>query len=251
MQPAEMKVGELAKQTGISVRTLHYYDEIGLLSPSRRTPAEHRLYTASDIVRLQQIMSLRQLGFSLEEIRDCLERPAFSLHRVIQLHMARLKEQIELSGRLLSRLEAIARDLHSAESVSVETLIQTIEVIGMFEKYYTPDQLEAIKQRAELLGEEQIRQAEAQWQELIAQVRAEMEKGIDPASESMQVLARRWMELVRQFTGGNPEIERSLNAMYQQEEPEAASRGAVDSAVFEYMGRAIALSNGSPENELH
>jgi DNA-binding transcriptional MerR regulator len=241
MKPTAMKVGEIAKQTGISVRTLHYYDEIGLLSPSHRTPADHRLYTASDIERLQQIVSLRQLGFSLEEIRECLERPAFSLHRVIELHMARLREQVELSHRLLNRLEAIANNLHSAEAVSVESLIQTIEVIGMFEKYYTPEQTEAIKKRAELLGDERIRQGQADWQELIEQARAEMEKGTDPASESAQVLARRWMELIRQFTGGDPGIEQSLNRMYQQEGPEVASRGAVDSAISEYMGKAIAL----------
>lgn len=240
MQLTAMKVGEIAKQTGISVRTLHYYDEIGLLSPSHRTQADHRLYTASDIERLQQIVSLRQLGFSLEEIRQCLERPAFSLHRTIQLHMARLREQIELSHRLLNRLEAIAKTLHSTESVSVEALIQTIEVTCMFEKYYTPEQAEAIKKRAELLGEERIRQAEADWQELIAQARAEMEKGTDPASESVQVLARRWMELIREFTGGDAGIEKSLKAMYQQEGSEVASRGAVDSALSEYMGRAIA-----------
>jgi DNA-binding transcriptional MerR regulator len=246
MQSAAMKVGELAKQTGISVRTLHYYDEIGLLSPSRRTQADHRLYAAADIERLQQIVSLRQLGFSLEEIRDCLECPAFSLHRTIQLHMARLKEQIELSGRLLNRLEAIAKKLDSAEAVSVEALIQTIEVISMFEKYYTPEQTEAIKKRGELLGEERIRQVEAQWQELIERVRAEMEKGIDPASESVQVLARRWMELIHEFTGGDVGIEQSLNAMYQQEGPEVASRGVVDSALCEYMCRAIAGLRGAP-----
>lgn len=245
MQPTAMKVGELAKQTGISVRTLHYYDEIKLLSPSQRTQADHRLYTAEDIARLQQIVSLRQLGFSLDEIRECLERPAYSLHRVIELHTARLKEQLELSMRLLNRLEAIARNLRSTESVSIEDLIPTIEAITMFEKYYTPEQAETIKQRAELLGEDRIRQAEAQWQELILQVRAEMEKGTEPTSESVQALARRWMELVQQFTGGDSGIEQSLKRMYQQERPEVASRGAVDSAMFEYMGKAIAALKGS------
>jgi DNA-binding transcriptional MerR regulator len=75
LRPASWKVGELAKQTGLSVRTLHYYDEIGLLSPSQRTEAGHRLYTADDIVRLQQVKSLRHLGFTLKEIRDYLNRP--------------------------------------------------------------------------------------------------------------------------------------------------------------------------------
>src|SRR3954471_1725022 len=100
LQPTAWKVGELARRTGLSIRTLHYYEEIGLLSPSRRTEAGHRLYAAGDVVRLQQIKSLRQLGFTLKEIRDCLDKPGFSAQQVIQLHLLRLGEQIELQQRL-------------------------------------------------------------------------------------------------------------------------------------------------------
>ncbi len=102
------KVGELAKQTGLSVRTLHYYDEIGLMKPSHHTESGYRLYATEDIVRLQQIKSLRQLGFSLEEIRDCLDSPDFTPRRVIQLHLERLREQIALQQRLCDCAERTA-----------------------------------------------------------------------------------------------------------------------------------------------
>jgi DNA-binding transcriptional MerR regulator len=91
MAPLGMKVGVLARQTGISVRALHYYDEIELLSPSRRTDAGHRLYTAGDIVRLQQIRSLQQLGLSLEEIRACLMCGELSARQVIEQHLAQVR----------------------------------------------------------------------------------------------------------------------------------------------------------------
>ncbi|MEO0534482.1 MAG: MerR family transcriptional regulator [Cyanobacteria bacterium P01_A01_bin.123] len=234
-----MKVGKLAKQAGISIRTLHYYDEIGLLSPSQRTDTEHRLYGPEDIVRLQQIMSLRQLGFSLEEIRDCLEQPEFSLKHVTQLHINRLKEQIERSHQLLNRLEAIASTPDA--SVTIENLLQTIEAITMIENYYTPDQLETLKQRREQLGEDAIHQVEAEWTQLIAQARTAMENAVDPASEGVQRIAQRWQELIQMFTGGDAGIARSLNTMYQQEGPAKASQGAADAAVFEYMGGAIAI----------
>jgi MerR family transcriptional regulator, thiopeptide resistance regulator len=240
MQSVALKVGDLAKQTGVSVRTLHYYDEIGLLSPSHRTEAGYRLYGEEDIIRLQQIVSLRQIGFSLEEIRESLEQRSFSFGRVIQLHTARLREQIELSQKLLNRLEAIAEAVSSMQTVSVEVLIQTIEAMNMLEKYYTPEQLESLKQRQELLGEEQIRQAQVDWQNLFEQVRAEMAKGTDPTSEPVKALARRSIELIQAFTGGNPEIEQSLNRMYQQEQPEVASRGMVDAAMMDYLARARA-----------
>ncbi|GAB4382277.1 MAG: MerR family transcriptional regulator [Elainellaceae cyanobacterium] len=238
MQSVALKVGDLAKQTGVSVRTLHYYDEIGLLSPSHRTEAGYRLYGEEDIIRLQQIVSLRQIGFSLEEIRECLEQRNFSFDRVIQLHAARLREQIELSQKLLNRLEAIAQAVSSMQAVSVEALIQTIEAMNMLEQYYTPEQLESLRQRQELLGEEQIRQVQADWQNLFEQVRVEMAKGTDPTSEPVKALARRSIELIQAFTGGDPGIEQSLNQMYQQEQPEVVSRGMVDTAIMEYLGKA-------------
>jgi MerR HTH family regulatory protein len=81
------KVGELAGRTGLSVRALHHYEEIGLLVPSGRTRAGHRLYAEAEVLRLQQIVSLRALGFSLAEIRGCLDDdPGFSRVRVIRLH---------------------------------------------------------------------------------------------------------------------------------------------------------------------
>src|SRR5262245_35824753 len=113
-----LKVGELARQTGLTIRTLHHYDEIGLLKPSLHTEAGHRLYTAGDIARLQQVISLRQLGFSLEQVCDCLDKPGFSPLEVIRLHVARLREQIELQRGLCERLEALAAYFNSAGEVS-------------------------------------------------------------------------------------------------------------------------------------
>ncbi|HEX5973972.1 MAG TPA: MerR family transcriptional regulator, partial [Rubrobacteraceae bacterium] len=102
--PVARKVGELARRTGLSVRALRYYDEIGLLSPSRRTEGGHRLYTAEDVVRLQRIKSLRALGLSLREIGEYLDGPDVSPGRLIELHLARLKARIELQRRLCDRL---------------------------------------------------------------------------------------------------------------------------------------------------
>src|SRR5580704_15304328 len=103
-----VKVGELARRTGLTIRTLHHYDEIGLLKPSLHTESGHRLYTTADVARLQQVLSLRQLGFSLEEIRDCLDRPGFSPLEVIRLHIGHLREQIEWQRELCEKLAAIA-----------------------------------------------------------------------------------------------------------------------------------------------
>src|SRR5215207_6265678 len=126
------KVGELARSTGLSVRTLHHYDGIGLLSPSHRTQSGHRLYAEGDVARLQQVVSLRSLGLGLDEIRELLDRRGVSLSEVISLHAARLREQIGMQQRLAARLDAVARRLSAAGEVSADELIQTMEAIKMF-----------------------------------------------------------------------------------------------------------------------
>src|SRR5262249_55327676 len=109
-----LKVGDLAARTGLSVRTLHHYDRIGLLSPSRRSDSGHRLYARREILRLQQILSLRQIGLSLDEIGDVLKRRNGLAGRVIRMHISRLKERIAMQQDLCRRLESLEPRLDSA-----------------------------------------------------------------------------------------------------------------------------------------
>jgi MerR family transcriptional regulator, thiopeptide resistance regulator len=227
------------------VRTLHHYDEIGLLSPSHHTESGYRLYVADDVARLQQVMSLRQLGFSLEQIRTFLGRPDASALRVIELHLACLDEQIAHQQTLRERLARIADSLRSTGRATVEQLIQVTEGITMFEKYYTPEHLEELRQRREAVGEDCIREVEAEWPRLMAEVRAEMDKGTDPADGRVQELARRWSGLVNEFTGGNPGIAKALKTMYQQEPVVHGMETAPMREMGEYISRALAASEGS------
>lgn len=242
--PKVWKVGELARETGLSVRALHYYDEIGLLSPSRRTDSGARIYSSDDIVRLQRIQSLKYLGFGLEEIKECLERPDSPLRRTIQLHASRLRERMQAQRRLLDRLELIQRRMDPVEEVPIEEFTRMIlEVIMMSEKlnkYYTSEQLEELKQRKRDLGERRIREVEAEWPRLMREVRAEMEDGTDPTDERVQRLANRWMALVREFTGGNPEIASSLNNVWNGEENIHGIEAAPMREMMEYISRASA-----------
>lgn len=95
-----MKISEVAKLTGITVRTLHYYDEIGLLKPSRITDSGYRLYTAQDLERLQQILFFRELDFSLSDIRRILENPGFDREAALGNHR-------ELLLRKRSRIDGL------------------------------------------------------------------------------------------------------------------------------------------------
>ncbi|WP_088102092.1 MerR family transcriptional regulator [Halalkalibacter urbisdiaboli] len=88
-----MKVRELADLVGISVRTLHYYDEIGLLSPDGTTEAGYRLYSTENVEMLQQILFFRELGFPLKEIRDIISKPSFDRQAALVQHRTTLIEK--------------------------------------------------------------------------------------------------------------------------------------------------------------
>jgi MerR family transcriptional regulator, thiopeptide resistance regulator len=190
-------------------------------------------------VRLQQIVSLRELGFTLDEIRDTLTRPGFSPLRVVKLHIDQLGEQIEAQRRLRSRLEAIASALASTEGVSADALIETIKETKMISKYYTPEQLEELKARREAIGEERIREVEAEWPSLMEAVRAEMDKGTDPSDPRVREMAHRWMALIQEFTGGNPEIAASARNVWAQEESIHGMATAPVREMMAYITRSL------------
>jgi MerR family transcriptional regulator, thiopeptide resistance regulator len=240
------KVGELAGRTGLTVRTLHHYDRIGLLSPSGRTGsnhgAGHRLYTAADVARLQQILSLKMLGFGLEQIREYLSRGDYDPRRVVRLHLERVRGQADELRRLAERLAALADALDRAEVVSADEFLATIEVMTMIEKYYTPEQLAQIEARKAALGEERIKEANAEWPRLFAGVRAEMDAGTDPADPKVQALARKWYGLLDEFTGGDPGLFTSTRNMYANEDRIREMDVKAMRPMFAYIRKAAAAS---------
>ncbi len=160
---------------------------------------------------------------------------------MVELYFSRLEEQLTLQRHLAVRPLALAWKLSAAEEVSAAEFMQTIEVMTMqenFGKYFTPEQTDEIRQRGEQAGEARIRQAEAEWPELIAQMRAAMERNADSGGEEVQALARRGQALVAEFTGNNPGIERSLQTMYQNE-PAARQFSGIDAELFAYVGEAL------------
>ncbi len=245
METTTFKVGDLSKRTGLSIRTLHYYDEIGLLSPSHRTESSYRVYGKQDIIRLQQIITLKQIGFSLEDVRSCLDNGDRAFAEMVQLHITKIRKQIEMSQQLLQRLESIEQTAAKLDAVPVEEVLQIIQVMDMLENYYRPEQLETLKQRQELLGEERMQQAQVDWEDLIAQVQVEMEKDTDPASEVVQALVRRRQALIQEFTGGDPEIEAALNQIYEQEGDTVSKWRENDAALASYMERALQCQSKS------
>ncbi|MFM1653546.1 MerR family transcriptional regulator [Brevibacillus sp. B_LB10_24] len=129
------KVGDLANLTGLTVRTLRYYDQIGLFSPSGQTESGHRLYSESDLSRLHQILSLKELGLSLEEIKSVLTDGQISPLEIVNLQMNRIKEQIKLQQKLLEQLEHVSKLMQGKAQLTVEDFTNLLQAMKMsFEK---------------------------------------------------------------------------------------------------------------------
>lgn len=97
-------MGELAVASGLTVRTLHYYEQIGLLTPSGRSPAGHRVYDEADEARLYRVSLLRRLGMDLAEVRRVLDDPAWDLPSALEAHLAALDARLDATARLRSRV---------------------------------------------------------------------------------------------------------------------------------------------------
>ncbi len=211
---------EFAKLSGVTVRALHHYDRLGLLKPSRHTRAGYRLYSESDVARLEQIVALKFIGLSLKQIKEVLSRKSLDLASTLQQQRQAIEEK-------RNRLDLAIKAIQRAENVVAAnnqpdwgTFVKIIEVIKMqndmdwSKKYYSEEAQEEIAKRAASIPSAVIEQAQRDWVTLIKEVETAVATHEDPASDHAQALATRWTELLKGFTGGNPEIQAGLNKMY-------------------------------------
>lgn len=160
-------VSRVAALANISIRTLHHYDEIGLVRPSARSEAGYRLYTIGDLQRLQQVLFFRELEFPLEEIKRVLDDPNFDMKAALELQAAQLTARMERTRMILATVQKTLSALEKGEAVSAEVMFENFdqsqyegevqERWGETESYrisrartsqYTPAQWETLKAEA-------------------------------------------------------------------------------------------------------
>jgi MerR family transcriptional regulator, thiopeptide resistance regulator len=127
------KVGALARATGLTIRALHHYDHIGLLRPSARSAAGHRLYTGGDVARLYRISLLRRLGFPLEQIASMLGNQEWQLAAAVRQHLKHSQEQAAIANRLCARLSGMVGQLDLRDHPTTEQLFTILEEMTMLD----------------------------------------------------------------------------------------------------------------------
>jgi len=203
-----LKVGELASRSGLTVRTLHHYDSIGLLMPSARSDAGYRLYNRNDIARLHQIQALRRFGMALADIAAFLDSPDASPAAIIGRQIAALDRQIADAAILRAQLAQMQQQLQRGEEPELSAWLNTLELMNMHDKYFTKEE----QQRMPILNRG------AEWSARAAELRQMVESGIAPASPAAQALAARWMAALQHDTGNDPALAARLDEMWSNEQ---------------------------------
>lgn len=214
------KVSEFAEKAGVTIRTLHHYDRLGLLKPSGRTQAGYRLYQERDFARLQQIVTLKFIGLPLREIKALLDRSNMDFAQTLRLQRQMLHDKRRQVGMAIEAIEEAERTMQSGNAPDLAALIKIIDVMERqnnmewTKKYYSEEAQAKIAEKGASFTPEMQARVTEQWNELFRDVEAAIRNNEDPAGAKARSLAERWSTLVRSFTGGDPEVQKSLNKLY-------------------------------------
>ncbi|MCB6203118.1 MerR family transcriptional regulator [Extibacter muris] len=203
-----MTVGEIAKKMGITVRTLQHYDREGVLSPSSVSAGGRRLYTDKDIVKLHQILSLKHLGFSLDDIKNRLismDTPA-EVADALAKQAAAVREKIDRLSESLRELDLLQKEVLQMKSVDFKKYADIIVNLQMQNDYYwlikhfDDQMLDHIRKRFDMESSTAFMQKFMSLQEKAVQLEKE---GVLPDSDEGQRLAETYWNMILEFTGGD------------------------------------------------
>lgn len=246
-----LKISDFAKKAGVTVKTLLHYEKVGILEPSGKTDNGYRVYSNEDFLRLQQILTLKFLGLTLDEIKTVLNENKDNLSKLIFMQKQVLdikKKQIET---VINALEKAEGQIKANGAVSVDALIDIIKVTKMEKKiewiqnYITKEELLDVGKRLYgNLTKEELEKRAKENNDFMEEIKSSVH--LSPDSPKAQELAKRWKAKIDEFANGNKKLEEKLNALYSDMDkmpPEFFERW--DYNMIEFMTKALKIYNYS------
>lgn len=231
----QLKIGELARKTGLSIRALHHYDAIGLLSPSQRTATGARLYGRDDLVRLHRIEALKRLACSLPDIKATLDSKGSAPVDTLRAQIAALNAQALHAQRLSHHLQHLLDMIAAGGETAAADWLNILEMMNMYQKHLNDDELSTFLKP----GLSTIQQRDVQWAQLVGEVSRSMQQALPTDSAEAQALAWRWMRLVIQMTSNDPALAAKLMAI-QMRETRAQDIVGITPAMFTWIAEVFA-----------
>jgi DNA-binding transcriptional MerR regulator len=240
---ASYTIKKLAEFAGVSVRTLHYYDEIGLLKPEYRRSNGYRYYGDKAIARLQQIMFFRELGFGLDEIKRIMSRPDFNMVEALEGHRALLTKQAERLSELLKTVDLTIKKMKGEAEMTIKEYYQGFSD-EQIEKYrqevrerWGEDALKDSEARVMKMGKEKFAAIQAEGGVIFKTIADNMAKGYD--SEFIQKQVAKWRAWLENFSHYSDEAVLGLGRAYRQDKRFAKFFRKIHKDLPEFLTKAI------------
>jgi MerR family transcriptional regulator, thiopeptide resistance regulator len=213
-------IKKLADLAGVSIRTLHYYDEIGLLKPDTHNASGYRLYGEEAVVRLQQVLFFRELGFNLEEIRKIMSRSDFDVLEALQSHRVLLTKRAERLKELLNTVDKTIQKLKGEITMPIKDYYEgfsdkQIERYRQEVRQRWGDQtLKDSEARVMAMGTKKFAALQAEGGAIFQAISDKMSKGFD--SQDIQELVAKWRVWLENFHTYSDEAILGLGQTYSQ-----------------------------------
>lgn len=248
--PVTYSIGEFARLAGVTVRTLHFYDEVGLLPVKRRADNQRREYRQDDLLRLQQILTLKQLGFSLEQVEVLLASPAYDVRAALHGQKRALEAQIRQLQTVVFALGQTAEALETRDEVDWNEVTAILRGLSeasnalSISAYLPPEWQAWIAERAAQTPQSMIEEGPRLWTELYADF-AKVHH-LPPEDAQVQTLAAKMDRLGAMFTGRNAAVEEALGQLYSDvtQIPAPFRVPGVDQDLQDFMFRAMTIYRG-------
>jgi DNA-binding transcriptional MerR regulator len=230
-----LKIGELAKRTGVTIRALRHYDEIGLLVPSARSEGGFRLYDHGDVGKLYRIQALCRLNLPLAEIQRILSLGTATFPDVVEQQIAFLNHQISHAVTLRDHLTDLQAQLRQRREPTMDDWLGALEQMSAISRYFSDDERHALTIQRNSAGKAN----DAEKARLTGALHQLMSSGATADSADAQDLALRWIELLMKEVGGDEGLLMKYYAM-QWNEAALHSLSGVDQAGMTYISHAMA-----------
>jgi DNA-binding transcriptional MerR regulator len=239
-------VKAVAEIAGVSIRTLHHYDEIGLLRPASASPAGYRLYSRADLERLQQVLFFKELGFGLREIREILDSPGFDRRQALASHRRLLLEQKRRRERLIESVDQSIDSIERGDSMDESAMFEVFDRKQLEEwreearQKWGSERVDESWQRASRYSREDLERIKAEGEDYTVKIAALMDR--DPADAEVQWQVGRHFKLINDsYYACTPEIFRGLGEMYVRDSRFTEFYDRVKPGLADFMRRAMAV----------
>lgn len=238
------RIKEFSQLTSTTIKTLRYYDEIGLLTPSQKTVNGYRLYSKEDMLRLQQITILKFSSYPLNEIKSVLSHPDYDIKKSLkaQVQLLAKKEAVAKNAKWL--IEETLTQLEQSSQLNWQMVANLIELVqldendkrGWQKNYYTPEEYNELAQVTLRHSPEFWQNNHAKWVALFKEVGDHLDT--DPESDTGMYLAEKWLDLKNEVPMSQELQKKSWEAFQKGEMPQEVF--AYDPRVIDYITKAIA-----------